>query len=987
MKTKAFRVTFIAVTVLCICVNCAAEETRVADLVDPFIGTGFHGHTYPGASLPFGMVQLGPDTRLTGWDGCSAYHYSDSVVYGFSHTHLSGTGCSDYGDILLMPTAGHVQLIRGFPENTASGYCSRFRHERESASPGFYGVHLDDYDIDVELTVTKRCGMHRYTFPKSDAANVILDLEHRDEVISSCMRIVSDTEIEGFRRSRAWAKDQHIYFVARFSKPFQRSGVATDDEIVEGAREAAGKNIKAFVTFETKKDEAVIVTIGISAVDIEGARKNLDSEIPGWDFESVRDAADDEWCRALGKIRIAGGTREQRIVFYTALYHALLAPNLFMDADGRYRGRDLEIHHAEGFTNYTVFSLWDTYRAAHPLFTIIEPERTVDFIETFITQYEQGGLLPIWELAANETGCMIGYHSVPVIADAYVKGIRGFDAGKAYQAMKHSAEQDWLGLEHYRAKGYIPGDSEGGSVSKTLEYAYDDWCIAQMAKALGRDEDYAHYISRAQSYKNVFDPSTGFMRAKMNERWFAPFDPREVNFNYTEANAWQYSFYVPQDVKGLMELMGGRERFAKKLDELFSTGSAVTGIGQPDVTGLIGQYAHGNEPSHHMAYLYCYAGRPWKTQQRASEIMDVMYTARSDGLCGNEDCGQMSAWYVLSAMGFYPVTPGSDIYVIGSPLFENAAVDLGGGKRFVIRGDGVSKENVYIQSASLNGKPYTHSYLKHADIVSGGELVFKMGPEPNKSWGSGDGDIPRSAINDHLILPVPYVATEERVFTDSIEVTLASITEGAGIFYTLDGASPSRSSTRYTEPFVVKETATVTAVAVKDGCPNSHTISAEFIKIPAGRSITLHTSYSPMYAGGGDLALIDHIYGPENFRTGQWQGYQGVGIDAVIDLGGVRTVRKISTGFLQDQGAWVFLPTAVSYEVSTDGKTFETIAELNNEIPPDSGGVFITRFTKDGLQLDTRYVRVRAANIGVCPAWHRGAGQKAWVFADEIVIE
>ena len=641
---------------------CSVEKRPgLTGFVDPFIGTGGHGHTYPGATLPFGMVQVSPDTRLTGWDGCSAYHYSDSVVYGFSHTHLSGTGCSDYGDVLLMPTVGAVRLLRGDGTDPESGYCSRFSHRNEEAAPGYYRMKLDNGGVIVELTATKRAALHRYIFPKSDRANVVIDLAHRDPVIDSRVKIVSDTEIDGYRRSRAWADDQRVYFVARFSKPFASYGVARNDTVMSGAGEASGTNVKAYVTFATEADEPVLVKVGISAVDIEGARKNLRAEIPGWDFDRVRADADGVWNAALGKITVKGGTRDQRVTFYTALYHAMLAPNLFMDADGRYRGRDLAIHEAEDFTNHTVFSLWDTYRAEHPLFTIIEPERTVDFIKTFLAQYEQGGLLPVWELAANETNCMIGYHAVPVIVDAYIKGIRGFDAREALEAMKRSAGADSRGLEAYRELGYIPSDTEGESVSKTLEYAYDDWCIAQMARALGKEEDYATYIRRAQSYKNLFDPSTGFMRAKINGGWLAPFDPAEVNFNYTEANAWQYSFYVPQDVRGLIGLMGGGERFAARLDSLFTVSPKTTGTELPDVSGLIGQYAHGNEPSHHMAYLYNFAGRPWKTQERVRSIMDGLYHAGRDGLCGNEDCGQMSAWYVLSALGFYPVTPGTDV--------------------------------------------------------------------------------------------------------------------------------------------------------------------------------------------------------------------------------------------------------------------------------------------------------------------------------------
>ena len=638
--------------------SAAAGASDPVDCVDPMIGTGGHGHTFPGPALPFGMVQLSPDTRLTGWDGCSGYHDSDRRVFGFSHTHLSGTGVSDYGDILLLPATGKIRWISGYaPEDSARGYGSRFRKADERASAGYYAVHLDDYGVTAELTATLRAGMHRYTFERGGPAHILLDLSHRDEVIESSLRVVGPQEIEGFRRSRAWARNQRVYFVARFSRPVDAL-IAVDDRPREGLTFAEGTNVKAALRFTAKRGEAVLVKVGISAVDIDGARRNLDEEIPGWGFEAVHQAARLAWEEALGRITVRGGTLEQETAFYTALYHALLQPNTWSDTDGRYRGRDDAIHMAEGRTQYTVFSLWDTFRAAHPLYTILEPARTTDFIETFLAQRREGGRLPVWELAANETDCMIGYHAVSVIADAYAKGIRGFDAEAAFEAMRASAEEDARGLAAYRKYGYIPADKESESVSKTLEYAYDDWCIARMAEALGNEFERAKFDRRAASWRSLLDPATGFMRPKRNAAWLAPFRPTEVDFNFTEANSWQYTFFVPQDISGEMEALGGPAAYAAKLDSLFAASPQTTGREQSDITGLIGQYAHGNEPSHHMAYLYAYAGQPWKTQERVREIMDTMYAARPDGLIGNEDCGQMSAWYVLSALGFYSVCPG-----------------------------------------------------------------------------------------------------------------------------------------------------------------------------------------------------------------------------------------------------------------------------------------------------------------------------------------
>jgi predicted alpha-1,2-mannosidase len=959
-----------------------AEEKYTA-YVDPFIGTGGHGHTYPGAALPFGMVQLSPDTRLTGWDGCSGYHYSDHVVYGFSHTHLSGTGVSDYGDILLMPTVGPVQWQRGTVEDPRSGYCSTFKHGSESAKPGYYEVRLEDYGIDAELTVTPRTGVHRYRFPASKEANIIIDLTHRDTVIDAGLSVVNDREIQGFRRSSAWAKDQHVYFVARFSKPFYRCLFFNH----EGHEGLEGKKIKAVPRFQTKAGEEITVKVGISAVSMEGARGNLEAEAGGLSFDQIKKAARRKWNRALKKIRVSGGSTAQKRVFYTALYHALLNPNLYMDVDGRYRGRDLKVHRAKGFTYYTVFSLWDTYRTAHPLFTLIEPERTDDFIRTFIAQYEQGGLLPVWELAANETFCMIGYHAVPVIVDAYIKGLRGYDIEKAYEAIKHSASRDHFGLKHYREQGYIPAGEEAESVSKTLEYAYDDWCIAQMAGAMNKAEDYEYYLRRAQYYKNLFDPSSGFMRARMQGLWFTPFDPAEVNFNYTEANSWQYSFYVPQDVSGLMSLMGGKEGFIRQLDNLFSADSDTTGREQADITGLIGQYAHGNEPSHHMAYLYTYASQPWKTQQRAREIMDTLYTDKPDGLCGNEDCGQMSAWYVMSALGFYPVTPGSDIYVIGTPLFEEVSISVGNGKEFTVKAPKASAENTYIQSAALNGRPWTSSWIRHKDIAAGGELEFDMGPRPNTEWGSAQENVPVSQIVEHPVTAVPYVEKGLRTFKGSTPVVLGVVTPGAHIYYTLDGSTPSSQSRRYRKPFTLKESAVLKAIAIKQDQPSSFVLEARFEKIQGDRAIRLFSTYAPQYSAGGDTALIDGMRGGKDFRTGTWQGYEGQDLTAVVDLGKVKEVRHLSASFLQDNNAWIFMPVKVECYLSIDNKTFTLASSINNDIPHRGEGVIIKDFSAAVPSRRARYVKIIAYSIKTCPAWHKGAGNKCWIFADEIVIK
>ena len=945
--------------------------------VDPFIGTGGHGHTFPGATMPFGMVQLSPDTRLTGWDGCSGYHYSDNLIYGFSHTHLSGTGISDYGDILLLPTVGAIKLDN-------RDYAIGFSHNSESAHPGYYSVRLYNAVL-VELAATRRAGIHRYSYPPDAKGNIILDLTHRDRVLDSYLRITGGRTFVGWRRSQAWAKDQIVYFAGELSRPFEGWGIATDDGAAQPIQEAKGANVKAFFSFEPG-GEPVLVKIGISAVSISGARQNLAAEIPQWDFSKVREDADIAWQKELNKIQVTGGSDAQLKTFYTALYHSMLAPNLFMDVDGQYRGRDFQTHTARGFENYTVFSLWDTFRAAHPLYSIIDQKRTRDFINTFLAQYQQGGRLPVWELAANETDTMIGYHAVSVIADAAAKGIGGFDLKLAFEAMKHSAELNQNGLRAYTTHGYIELEDEKESVSKTLEYAYDDWCIAQVARMLGRTDDYRRYLLRAQFYQNMFDRESGFMRPRSNGGWLARFDPREVSFNFTEANSWQYTFFAPQDVSGLISLMGGKPTFARKLDELFTTESQTTGREQADITGLIGQYAHGNEPSHHVAYLYDYVNQPWKTQSRVREIMDKFYTPQPDGLIGNEDCGQMSAWYVLSAAGFYPVTPGATIYAIGTPLFPEIRIRLEDGKQFVIKADGVSAKNIYIQSATLNGRAYRKSFLTHRDLIAGGQLVFKMGPRPNRQWGSRALDVPVSKLSDDAFVPTPLIKASGKVFKDRLEVRVETARPDSQIHYTTDGSEPVRSSTLFTRPFFIDRTTTVKALAVNAGA-SSLVATGSFHKISRNWTIKLLSKYNRQYTAGGDGGLIDGVRGSANFGDGAWQGYQYQDMVAVVDLGATQRVSKLGAGFLQNVESWIWMPRSIDFEISTDGVNFVRVLSLTNDVSDKELGAIVKDLVGTISPLAARYVKVTAHNYGKIPAWHPGAGDGAFIFADEIIIE
>lgn len=972
------------VLMLTACENDKRPETP-AGYVNPFIGTDGHGHTYPGAMVPFGMVQLSPDTRKDSWDGCSGYHYSDNRIYGFSHTHLSGTGVGDYGDIRLMPWSGNIDTLLGICEKRQLPYAT-FSHDEEQAGAGYYEVEFEELGIEVELTVGQRSGFHVYEFEDEENKFVYLDLYEgatSDKILGLELNIVNENTLSGLKRTQGWAQDQYVYFYAVFSEPFNEVIVLENGKQIDGSTFSSTEDLKAILSF-AGDEEKIMAKVGISAVDTEGARKNLESEIPAWDFDGLKQKAFDLWNEELGRIEVEGGSNEQKITFYTALYHAFLAPYIYSDVDGRYRGHDMEIHTAKGFEMYTVFSLWDTFRALHPLFTITQQQRTNDLVNSMLDMYDKGGLLPVWELAANETWCMIGYHAVPVIADAYLKGIRGYDVDKAFEAMKKSSMHDREGLKYYRQYGYIPADLDGSSVSKTLEYAYDDWCIATMGKELGHEEDYAYYIQRAQYYKNIFDPNTGFMRGRMNGMWVTPFDPVEVNFMLTEANTWQYTFFVPQDVSGLMQLLGGPEKFSEKLDEMFNAGTEMSGRHQSDITGLIGQYAHGNEPSHHMAYLYNFCGEPWKTQELVREIMAGQYSEKPDGLCGNEDCGQMSAWYVLSAMGFYPVTPGTNYYVTGSPVFDKITISLENGNTCVIEAKNNSPENKYIQSATLNGNPLTQSYILHENIVDGGHFVFEMGPQPNKLWGTGEGNIPVTGINDKLITPAPYLNAGSRTFTQSITVGMDCLDPEAVIYYTIDGSDPGMNSKIFAEAFTLTENTTVKAFAIAPGKQRSKTVNGVFSHMPAGRKVTYNTSYDPQYTAGGDIALIDLIRGSDNFQTGSWQGFHGVDVDIIVDLGELQKVDMISAGFLQDQNSWIFMPEYVEFSVSADGVNYEMLAKESNRIDAKKDGGITHNFSVIPPGKMIRFVKVYAKNRGTCPEWHPGAGKPAWLFIDEV---
>jgi len=737
------------------------KESNLIQYAKPIIGTQRMGHTFPGATVPFGMVQLSPETDTPSYElngkynpdvykYCAGYQYDDKTIVGFSHTHFSGTGHSDLGDFLIMPTVGALKLNPGEADKPGSGYRSAFSHKNEVAEPNYYKVKLDAHGIIAEMTTSTRVGFHQYTFPKSDNAHIILDLmagiyNYPDKNVWTYMRVLNDSTVIGYRETSGWARTRTLYFAMKFSKPFISHGYKKYDKRevyggfwgkfnrVANFPEIAGRQLRTYFDFKTEEGEKIKIKFALSPVSMAGALNNMKAEIPGWDFNKVKNAGQAAWEKELHKIEIEG-SKDTRINFYTSMYHAMINPTIYMDVDGQYKGLDQNVHKANGFTNYTTFSMWDTYRALHPLFNIIEPKRNGDMLNSMLVHFEQSPehMLPIWVNSGNENWCMSGYHSAVVVADAVIKGNAPFDTKKALEACVTTARQrDYEGIGYYMDMGYIPDDKNGNSVSSTLEYAFDDWAIAQMAKKLGRIDIYNEFMKRSQNYKNVYDPSVGFMRAKESDGSFRKvFDPlTTINQGFIEGNSWNYTLFAPQDPKGLIKLMGGNTRFVRYLDSLFTMNLPDKYFAETeDITrdGIIGNYVHGNEPSHHVAYFYDFTDQPWKTQERVRMILPLMYKPTPDGLGGNDDTGQMSAWYIFTAMGFYPFAPASDQFMTGSPAVDHAVINLDNGKKFTINVHNQSDKNVYVQKMLLNGKPLNHLYITQSDIMNGGKLEFFM---------------------------------------------------------------------------------------------------------------------------------------------------------------------------------------------------------------------------------------------------------------------
>lgn len=970
------------------CLANAQTLNLARDLVNPFIGTGGHGHTFPGACVPNGLVQLSPDTRPDGymdWDGCGGYHYSDSVIYGFSHTHLSGTGVADLCDVLITPVAGS-----GGMAFDGSATRSLFSHSSEEASAGYYKVDLlgsppssadgssvraarptriPGSGITAELTATARVGVHRYSFPKGQAARIILNLSHRDKLLGFDIRNVGDREVVGERSSSSWAKEQRLFYCIRFSSPIKEEDVLPSNLYGFGAGYGFGA-----------LDAPLIVKVGISAVSIEGARANLETEVPHWDFDLVRKQAEDSWNTKLNQITVEGGTREQQRIFYTALYHTYVAPYIFNDVDGNYRGMDGQVHHAD-HNVYTVFSLWDTFRGLHPLMTILEPEMTSDWIKTFLLHYQQGGRLPVWELWGNETDCMIGYHSASVIADAHLKGIRGFDVQLALKAMQEGARLDHFGLKAYQERGFMSSEDGAESVSRTLEYAYDDACIAAFASRLeqiGNDDQRLNFRTRSENWRHLFDPTTGFFRARRNGGFAPGFDPYEVNFNFTEANAWQYSLFVPQDIDGLISAHGGADKFEAHLDKLFAANTSTSGREQADITGLIGQYAHGNEPSHHMAYLYNRIGKPEKTRALVERIMDELYHDAPDGLSGNEDCGQMSAWYVLSALGFYPISPGiDDRYELGYPLFDRATIRLANGKEWnmVVGDDRAWQKTVPADTTLFTSE--LPDQLDHWNLIRGGAYHFDEARVPRTNFRPRGYTVLDGAYIDERVKSIaPVIQANSASFTEENEITVI----GQGTC-TVRESSTERSCPM-NQPFTISNTCAVEVAWHVQYAP----VVAQFTKIDGSRTIKLESTYANQYSAGGENALIDGLRGGTDFRTGEWQGYEGQDLVAMIDLGDVMRLKRAGLSLLQDQKSWIFLPKEVIISWSTNKRQWSS-RTISQELDAKAEGGFTYELWTEVLGKKSRYISIVAKSSGPCPDWHVGKGGKTWIFADEVLIE
>lgn len=937
-----------------------ALAQKPSEYVNLFIGTRGHGHTFPGATVPFGMVQLSPDTRIDGsWDGCSGYHYSDSFLYGFSHTHLSGTGVSDYGDILLLPSAYPISF-------TPEEYKTKFSHKDEIAKANYYEVYLPENEVKARLTSDTRTGIHQYIF-EENKGYLLLDLKHRDRTLDFKINQKGRMILEGFRISEGWAKEQHCYYSMEFSSAYTTAQFNADSS-------------KVLMYFEELKNNTLECYVGLSFTSIEGARLNLMHDIKmtyEWvQFDQKIREGQEAWNKELSKIEVFTEDEEKKHIFYTALYHCMIHPNIAEDADGKYRGHDGKIHDSPNHTQYTVFSLWDTYRALHPLMTIIDEQRTTDFINSFLEIYKQSGRLPVWELANNETDCMIGYHSVSVIADAYMKGIRGFDTTLALEAIVASANEDIFGLDSYKKYGFIRAEDEAESVSKTLEYAYDDWCIAQMAGMMGKDSIARVFRRRSESWRNMINPKTGFATPRFEGNWIDDFDPKQVNLHFTEANSWQYSF--AQHAGGWP---GPKDDLEERLDALFKADIQTTGRTQSDITGLIGQYAHGNEPSHHIAYLYNHTEHPEKGQKIMNQICDSFYTNAPDGLIGNEDCGQMSAWYVLSSSGFYPVAPGSNYYSVGTCQFDSVRYKIGRNKTFVI-------DNERLHYADPKFKKQ-YLFIDHKSLVKDKAFTVYGRYLGTRKALKGNRKEPK------FICPTPLIQGEH-LFTERTSIELSPVYDTDGVYYFI-GDDESRPKWYNKQDVIeIDSTSVISAYAVCEVSNfngkefeftklRSPTISATFHRKPSNWTCTPSIKPNSQYTGGGNDALIDGISGTENWKAGKWQGYQNREVVFNLDFKEKRRIKTVRGSFLQDSRSWILMPSKIELWVNGE---FQKTKTFNVKAFRDGSFIENIEISLD-QEVKSSAVQLKVYSAGALPKGHQGYPMQgeSFFFIDEISVE
>ncbi len=951
-------------TLLLLCsLSFAQSQTPVnkySKYVNPFIGTGGFGHTFPGATTPFGMVQLSADTRINNtWEGCSGYHHSDSIIYGFSHTHLSGTGCSDYGDIAFIPAYVSSDVLTEKIHPRPASNSGVFNHKNEKASVGYYSVLLED--IKVELSASTRVGIQAYTFNKDGMVCIQLNLSHRDELLDSKIEKVSETKYQGYRRSKAWAEDQMVYYSFEISKAPILARTFTG--VNEGNKQADA----LFMYYNVKKGEQILIKTGLSSVDEKGASLNLSTEVPHWDFKKVQAEAVAKWDKELSKIEVTDTNTTNKIKFYTALYHCMIHPNVLNDVDGKYRGRDHKIHQADG-EYYTLYSLWDTHRALHPLLNIIDKERSKNFIKSFLAQYQQSGRLPMWELWNNETNCMIGFHSVSVILDAYRKDVIDKKLLESlYPAILSEASSTRFGLDKFRKRGYLEIEDESESVSKTLEYAYDMWCVSEIGKILNKP-DLIAFGKYVDAWKNVYDASIGYMRPRKNGGWLSPFNPYEVNNHYTEANAWQYSFFIPH-----------RNDIKQNVLPLFQANTKTTGREQSDISGLIGQYAHGNEPSHNYVYLLPLKER----QQYIQQINNDLYGIGRDGLCGNDDCGQMSAWFVFSAMGFYPTCPGKSVYDIGYPLFDDVKIKRGDKIICSISKEGNTKMLYPTINSTSSTTGITSLVFNHNEFEKGLRIAFKT----TKTGELNTAALSDKKQNDNIVSPV--ILSERQIFRDFNKIELAlpneKVDSTVELYYSIDSPS-TKYAKLYHNPFYLMNSSKVYAFAKKGNYTTDFT-EGTYYRMPNNWSVTLRSTYNRQYSADGPEGIIDGLRGDTDWRKGRWQGYQSQDFEVNIDLKTEKEIKEVSAGFLQDTRSWILMPTKVEIYTSNDGSIFSLRATIKNTVRDQDYAVQIKEFGSKIESCRARYVKVVAKNYGTLPHWHQGSGGDAFIFVDEIQIK